>query len=73
MGKLPLKIFITIFDWKDYYQIASWMVKLEPNRTNGLSKDSWSDCFQVRSLSKDKLFKKFGFVDEVELKKLRRN
>ena len=40
LGKLPLKIVVPITDWKDYYQIASWMVKLEPNSTNGLSKDS---------------------------------
>ena len=40
------------------------MVKLEPNAQNGLSKESAADCFQVRSLSQERLIKKLGFVDE---------
>ena len=39
LGKLPLKIVVPITDWKDYYQIASWMVILEPSSASGLSKD----------------------------------
>ena len=71
LGKLPLKIVVPITDWKDYYQIASWMVKLEPNSANGLSKDSAADCFQVRSLSQDRLIKKLGSIDETNLEKIK--
>jgi len=34
LGKLPLKIIVPITDWKDRYDIAPWMVKIEPNDTN---------------------------------------
>ena len=35
LGKLPLKVIVPITDWKDNYQVAPWMVKIEPNKTNG--------------------------------------
>jgi mRNA interferase MazF len=71
LGKLPLKIVIPITDWKDRYEIAPWMVKIEPDNNNGLSKVSAADCFQIRSLSQDRLIKKFGFVDDEILEELK--
>ena len=67
LGKLPLKIIVPITDWKEHYQIAPWMVKIEPNNANGLSKTSSADCFQVRSLSQERLSKKLGSIDTVTL------
>ena len=52
LGKLPLKIIVPLTDWKDRYEIAPWMIKIEPNSKNRLKKISAADCFQVRSLSK---------------------
>jgi len=63
LGRLPLKVVIPITDWKDHYENAAWMVKIEPDTTNGLSKTSSADCFQIRSLSQERLIKKIGLVD----------
>lgn len=71
LGKLPLKVIVPITDWKDNYTFASWMVKLIPNKLNGLSKDSSADCFQVRSISKDRFIKKIGILDESEMDEIR--
>lgn len=71
LGKLPLKIIVPITDWKDNYQLAPWMVKLEPNNANGLSKTSSADCFQVRSLSQERLIKKLGNIDTTTLDKIK--
>ncbi|HAH55489.1 MAG TPA: PemK family transcriptional regulator [Flavobacterium sp.] len=71
LGKLPLKIIVPITDWKDHYQVAPWMVKIEPNKTNGLSKDSSADCFQVRSLSQERLSKKLGTIDKATLQDIK--
>jgi mRNA interferase MazF len=60
LGKLPLKIIVPITDWKDRYEIAPWMIKIEPNKINGLAKDSSADCFQIRSISEDRFIKKTG-------------
>ena len=63
LGKLPLKVVVPITDWKKIYSRAPWMVQLTPNLQNGLSKESAADCFQVRSLSQERLIKKLGSVD----------
>lgn len=64
LGKLPLKVIVPITDWKERYGIAPWMVKIEPSATNGLFKTSSIDCFQIRSLSQDRLIRKLGYVDD---------
>ena len=67
LGKLPLKVIVPITDWKDRYEIAPWMVKILPNKFNGLSKISAADCFQIRSLSQERLIKKLGNIDNATL------
>ena len=72
LGKLPLKIIVPITDWKERYEIAPWMIKLEPNSKNGLTKDSSADCFQVRSVSQERFIKKLGnisagIMDEIKI------
>jgi len=69
IGKLPLKIVAPITDYKEHYLHVPWMVEVEPNKTNGLSKKSAIDLFQVRSLSQKRLIKKIGFVDKDILNK----
>ena len=71
LGKLPLKVIVPITDWKENYTFAPWMIKLTPNKTNGLSKDSSADCFQVRSISKDRFIKKLGTLNEFEMDEIR--
>jgi mRNA interferase MazF len=71
LGKLPLKVVVPITDWKDRYEIAPWMVRIEPNSSNGLSKISSADCFQIRSLSQERLIKKLGSVDEITLEEIK--
>jgi mRNA interferase MazF len=68
---LPLKVIVPITDWKDRYGIAPWMVRIEPNTSNGLSKISSADCFQIRSLSQERLIKKLGHVDSATLNEIK--
>ena len=69
---LPLKIVVPLTDWKDRYDMAPWMIKIEPTSTNGLSKTSSADCFQIRSLSQERLIKKIGYIDETILTELKK-
>lgn len=62
LGKLPLKIIVPVTDWKEKFEIAPWMVKIEPTELNGLNKLSCADCFQVRSVSHSRFVKKLGAV-----------
>lgn len=71
LGKLPLKIIVPITDWKDRYEIAPWMIKVEPNSKNGLTKDSSADCFQVRSVSQERFVKKLGNISGVVMDRIK--
>ena len=65
LGKLPLKVIVPITDWKARYEIAPWMVKIEPDNVNGLTKDSSADCFQVRSVSEERFVRKIGIALDI--------
>ncbi len=70
IGVLPLKVIAPITDFKDSFDEVPWMVKLTPNRFNGLSKLSVVDLFQVRSISEQRLLKKLGAVEEKDFVKI---
>jgi len=65
LGKLPLKVIVPVTDWKERYDIAPWMIKIEPNSRNGLTKESSADCFQVRSVSQERFVKKLGEISAI--------
>lgn len=65
LGVLPLKIVVPLTDGTK--EQKSWMVLLYPNHLNGLSKASFADCFQVKSLSERRFVKKVGVLTELEL------
>src|SRR4026207_1909929 len=60
VGILPLKIIVPFTGWKDRCEAAGWMVCIEPDEINGLSKSSASDALQVRSVSQQRLIKRLG-------------
>ena len=67
LGILPLKIIAPITDWKNHYEVASWMIKINPTNQNGLTKKSSIDCFQVRSVSNNRLIKRLGHITFPEI------
>lgn len=71
LGKLPLKIIVPITDWKDKYAAALWMIKLESDKENGLTKLSAADSFQVRSVSQERLVKQIGTVSKTIMDEIR--
>jgi mRNA interferase MazF len=70
VGILPLKIIVPFTDWKDRYETAPWMVRIDPDETNGLSKPSASDGLQVRSISEQRLVKRLGVLTPVQVAKI---
>ena len=67
VGILPLKIIVPFTDWKDRYTSASWMVRVEPDPENGLSKISAADGLQVRSVSHQRLVKRLGEITPIQV------
>lgn len=70
IGILPLRVIVPITEWKERYSIAPWMVKLIPDSKNNLEKISSADCFQVRSVSKERFVKKIGTLSADIMKKI---
>lgn len=64
LGRLPLKIIVPLTDWKKNYNIAPWMVRINPDNLNKLKKISAADCFQVRSISEQRFVKLIGKVND---------
>lgn len=70
MGALQLKVVVPIAD--GVRSIRDWHVPLNPSKENGLSKESVADCFQVKSISKERFVNRLGALstremDEVKL------
>ena len=65
LGVLPLKVVVPLTDGLKQQQ--TWMVKLSANQNNGLSKTSFADFFQIKSLSEKRFVKKIGVLTEAEM------
>ena len=62
IGLLPLRVIVPITAWQERYAVAPWMVRLEPERENGLDKPSAADAFQVRSVSQSRFVRRLGNI-----------
>ncbi len=62
IGVLPLRVIVPITQWKDKFSGAIWMIRIEPDSQNRLSKLSAIDTFQIRSISTARLIKKVGLI-----------
>lgn len=60
VGVLPLKVIAPLTDFKERYRAVPWMVVVEPDAENNLSKTSVVDLFQVRCVSEERLLHKSG-------------
>jgi mRNA interferase MazF len=70
VGVLPLKIIVPFTEWKDRYARAPWMVKIEPDKQNCLTKLSAADALQIRSVSQQRLVQKVGALSSIQVAKI---
>ncbi len=62
IGILPLRVVVPVTEWKEHFQGAIWMVKIEPDKKNNLKKISALDVFQIRSVSTARFLNMIGSV-----------
>ena len=67
VGVLPLRVIVPLTDWKDRYKLAPWLVRIDPSPSNGLSKVSAADAFQVRSLSQERFIQQIGLLTTTQM------
>ena len=70
VGILPLKVIVPFTEWKDRYEQAPWMVRINPNERNGLSKVSAADTLQIRSVSQQRLVQKLCSLSSIQVAKI---
>lgn len=67
IGILPLKVIVPLTEWKERYSTAPWMVRIESDGQNCLSKTSAADGLQVRSVSYERLVRKVGVLQNIQV------
>ena len=70
VGILPLKVIVPFAEWRDRHAQAPWMVKIDPDEQNGLSKSSAADALQIRSVSQQRLVQKLGVLSSIQVAKI---
>lgn len=65
MGALQLKIVVPVTD--ALRSVREWHVALAHSEENGISKPSVADCFQVKSISKERFIKRLGVLSSDEM------
>ena len=70
VGILPVKVIVPFTEWKEHYAQAPWMVKIDPDVQNGLSKPSAADALRIRSVSQQRLAQKLGALSSVQVAKI---
>ena len=70
IGILPLRVIVPLTDWKDRYEIAPWMVRIDPDANNGLNKTSAADAFQIRSVSQTRFINRLGKISKGYLQEI---
>jgi mRNA interferase MazF len=65
MGALQLKVVVPVTD--ALRSIKDWHVPLNPSNNNGIVKESVADCFQVKSISKERFVKRVGTLSAKEM------
>lgn len=65
MGALQLKVVVPITD--PARSIWDWHVQLNPSKHNGILKASVADCFQIKSISKERFVRRLGALSDKEM------
>ena len=60
IGHLPIKLVAPITGWKSQFSGMIWLVNVQPNRTNGLTKVSAVDTLQIKGIDVQRFIKKRG-------------
>ena len=68
---LRLAIVVPVTGWKLQWDKHPFFVSLNPTDTNGLSKKSSADCFQLRAISHDRFSEKIGAISEAQMNEVK--
>lgn len=67
---LPLRIIVPLLNWEAHFAAWYWMINVNPDSSNGLTKPSAADTFQIRSVSTQRMKQKMGVLSRPELQEI---
>jgi mRNA interferase MazF len=70
IGILALRVIVPITGWQPQFKGCDWLVRLDPDDTNGLDKPSLADTLQVRSVSTRRLVRRLGEMSSPDFRKI---
>ncbi len=68
---LRLAIVVPLTGWQPRWEGNSFFLTLDPEPSNGLSKKSAVDCFQMRALSHQRFIRRLGGLSADEIDRLK--
>jgi mRNA interferase MazF len=69
-GRLPLKLIAPMTEWKDAFASNQWLVRVDPDGQNGLTKISAVDVLQIRGMDVHRFASKIGSMSNDNMKRL---
>jgi mRNA interferase MazF len=69
-GRIGLHIVVPITAWQPQFASYSFIIPLKPSTSNGLSKESAANAFQVKSVSVNRFQSRVGVITTDELLKI---
>src|SRR5258708_34472082 len=60
VGTLPIRLVAPLTEWKDSFAGKVWLVKVEADSTNNLSKTSAVDTLQLRGVDTSRFVQRLG-------------
>jgi mRNA interferase MazF len=60
VGRLPVKLVAPLMEWKDAFEDSAWLIRIEPDPGNRLSKTSAADVLQLRGMDLRRFVSRLG-------------
>jgi mRNA interferase MazF len=70
IGLLALRVVVPITSWQQRFQGCDWLVRLDPDKDNGLGKASVADTFQVRSIATRRFVRLLGCLSASDMDRI---
>lgn len=70
VGKLPLKLAVPITGWDDRFASHVWLVRIEPDKQNGLTKTSAADVLQTRCVDVVRFKERMGRLSSAQIEEI---
>lgn len=70
IGKLPIKLVAPVTGWNSKFAQNIWQVRIDPSKTNGLSKPSAIDVLQLRGVDVQRFIRHVGRVSSIQMEEI---